>query len=92
MTTAKLFNVLLGTLTGVTVIALGLYVYVTYVDPPPAIPGALIVVVPGPPGQPGRDGRDGVSVTGEKGATGATGKQGSDGATGAKGSNFWGKP
>lgn len=81
MNAGKLFNALLGLFAALTMVAIGLGIYFEYINPPPEIPTALIVVVPGPPGPAG--------------ATGATGKQGNDGragATGAQGAqgNFWG--
>lgn len=82
MSAAKLFNVLLGTLAVLTMVAVGLFIYSKYIDPTAEVP-ALIVVVPGPPGPPGPPGK---SIAGEKGATGATG------ATGKQGAGFWGKP
>ena len=82
MSAAKLFNVLLGTLAVLTLVAVTLFIYSKYIDPTAEVP-ALIVVVPGPPGPPGPPGK---SIAGEKGATGATG------ATGKQGAGFWGKP
>ena len=85
MSAAKLFNVLLGTLAVLTMVAVGLFIYSKYIDPTAEVP-ALIVVVPGPPGPPGPQGKEGRAGAGEKGATGATG------ATGKQGAGFWGKP